>query len=85
LNLPVLSFTQEKLDRLKAESDKYEQICAELESQTELDLWNHDIDAFSQEWDTEMAAWSARNSLGGATETKKAPAGKITLKPTKSK
>jgi DNA topoisomerase-2 len=63
LNLPVSSFTQEKLDRLKAEADKYQEICARLDKQTGEDLWNIDIDAFSVEYKAELEAWVKRNSL----------------------
>ena len=94
LNLPVSSFTQEKLDKLKSESDKYQQICQTLESQTELDLWNIDIEAFSQEFETDIVSWSARNSLTGSVAAPKkvtvkfskpagaaAPVAKVTIKP----
>jgi DNA topoisomerase-2 len=85
LNLPVVSFTQEKLDRLKEEADKFASICATLESQTELDLWNLDIDAFSHEYTTDMVAWATRNSLntGGSAAARPAagaPKEKIAIK-----
>ena len=63
LNLPVSSFTQEKLDRLKAEAEKYQDICATLDKQTGEDLWNLDIDAFSAEYKADIESWVKRNSL----------------------
>jgi DNA topoisomerase-2 len=80
LNLPVVSFTQEKLDRLKAEADKYEQICSELDKQSELDLWNLDIDAFSHEYTTDTSTWSTRNSLVSTASLPSVKAGKINVK-----
>jgi DNA topoisomerase-2 len=85
LNLPVSSFTQEKLDRLKAESDKYQSICDVLEKQTEVDLWTADIDAFSTEYVADTDAWNVRNSLAVTESEAKAkaklkPKGKTTLK-----
>jgi DNA topoisomerase-2 len=81
LNLPVSSFTQEKLDRLKAESDKYQSICDVLEKQTEVDLWTADIDAFSTEYVADTDAWNVRNSLAVTeAESKLKPKAKTTFK-----
>ncbi len=89
LNLPVSSFTQEKLDRLKAESDKYQAITETLEHQTGVDLWIEDIDRFSEEYLADTESWSTRNSLEeteaaegvkGKAKGKKPTAVKTTLK-----
>ncbi len=82
LNLPIMSFTQEKLDRLKAEADKYQEICTVLEGQSELDLWNDDINAFSKEYEADTEAWNTRNSLSCAQG---APAVKAKATATKKK
>ena len=54
LSMPIWSFTQERLDRLKkqieAKKDQYD----ELDSKSEKDLWCADLDEFSKEWENQL-------------------------------
>ncbi|CAJ2502142.1 Uu.00g049950.m01.CDS01 [Anthostomella pinea] len=54
LSMPIWSFTQERLDRLKEQIAKKKAEHDELEALSEKDLWCKDLDDFEAEWETQL-------------------------------
>ncbi|RYP91738.1 hypothetical protein DL770_002179 [Monosporascus sp. CRB-9-2] len=54
LSMPIWSFTQERLDRLKEQMGKKKSEELELEARSVKDLWCQDLDEFEQEWENQL-------------------------------
>ncbi|KAK9422434.1 putative DNA topoisomerase [Seiridium unicorne] len=54
LSMPIWSFTQERLDRLKEQLIKKKAEYDELEAKSEKDLWCTDLDEFEIEWENQL-------------------------------
>ncbi|KAI1635437.1 DNA topoisomerase [Biscogniauxia mediterranea] len=54
LSMPIWSFTQERLDRLKEQIAKKKSEHDELEALSEKDLWCKDLDDFEAEWENQL-------------------------------
>ncbi|KAI1429365.1 DNA topoisomerase [Xylaria sp. FL1777] len=54
LSMPIWSFTQERLDRLKEQIAKKKAEHDELEKLSEKDLWCKDLDDFEAEWENQL-------------------------------
>ncbi|KAI1876939.1 uncharacterized protein JN550_001011 [Neoarthrinium moseri] len=54
LSMPIWSFTQERLDRLKDQLIKKKAEHDELEAKSEKDLWCTDLDEFEAEWHNQL-------------------------------
>jgi DNA topoisomerase-2 len=54
MQLPIWSLTQERVDRLKQQMVNKKEEHDALERLTEKDLWCQDLDAFVQEWETQL-------------------------------
>lgn len=52
--MPIWSFTQERLDRLKDQIAKKKAEYDHLKSLSELDLWCKDLDEFEAEWENQL-------------------------------
>lgn len=52
--MPIWSFTQERLDKLKEQIVKKKLEHDELEALSEKDLWVHDLDEFEAEWENQL-------------------------------
>ncbi len=52
--MPIWSFTQERLDRLKKQIDAKKAQHDELQWKSEKDLWCTDLDEFIQEWENQL-------------------------------
>lgn len=53
--MPIWSFTQERLDRLKEQIAKKKSEHDDLEALSEKDLWCRDLDEFEVEWNAQLA------------------------------
>ena len=58
LSMQLSSLTKEKVDRLLAERDDKEHELNELLKLTAANLWEHDLDDFSQKWEVSRACSS---------------------------
>ncbi|BEJ16333.1 hypothetical protein CspHIS471_0509380 [Cutaneotrichosporon sp. HIS471] len=56
LGMAIWSLTQEKVKKLLAERDGKEQELIDLLKLSPQDIWNHDLDAFIQEWENSLSA-----------------------------
>ncbi|KAI1497308.1 DNA topoisomerase [Biscogniauxia marginata] len=78
LSMPIWSFTQERLDRLKEQITKKKAEHDELEALSEKDLWCRDLDDFEAEWENQLKL-DAEISTGirkmGRRQSKKIGAG----------
>ncbi|KAI0203791.1 DNA topoisomerase [Astrocystis sublimbata] len=54
LSMPIWSFTQERLDRLKEQIEKKKDEHDQLEALSEKDLWCKDLDDFVETWETQL-------------------------------
>ncbi|KAK6189373.1 hypothetical protein LQW54_013325 [Pestalotiopsis sp. IQ-011] len=54
LSMPIWSFTQERLDRLKDQLGRKKGEYDELEAKSEKDLWCADLDEFELEWENQI-------------------------------
>ncbi|KAH8681370.1 DNA topoisomerase [Xylariales sp. PMI_506] len=54
LSMPIWSFTQERLDRLKEQIAKKKGEHDELEAKSEKDLWCADLEEFELEWENQL-------------------------------
>ncbi|KAF2969524.1 hypothetical protein GQX73_g4046 [Xylaria multiplex] len=54
LSMPIWSFTQERLDRLKEQILKKKEEHDELQALSEKDLWCKDLDDFEEIWDNQL-------------------------------
>ncbi|KAH9909129.1 DNA topoisomerase [Xylariomycetidae sp. FL2044] len=54
LSMPIWSFTQERLDRLKEQITKKKAEHDELQALSEKDLWCKDLDDFEAEWENQL-------------------------------
>lgn len=54
LSMPIWSFTQERLDRLKDQLAKKQGEYDELEARSEKDLWCTDLEEFELEWENQL-------------------------------
>ncbi|KAJ2990015.1 hypothetical protein NUW58_g3167 [Xylaria curta] len=54
LSMPIWSFTQERLDRLKEQIAKKKAEHDELQALSEKDLWCKDLDEFEQTWENQL-------------------------------
>ncbi|KAI1258875.1 DNA topoisomerase [Xylariaceae sp. FL1019] len=54
LSMPIWSFTQERLDRLKEQIRKKQEEYDELEAKSEKDLWCQDLDDFEVAWEAQL-------------------------------
>ncbi|KAI0132281.1 DNA topoisomerase [Xylariales sp. AK1849] len=54
LSMPIWSFTQERLDKLKEQIIKKKAEHDELECKSERDLWCTDLDEFEAEWENQL-------------------------------
>lgn len=52
--MPIWSFTQERLDKLKEQISKKKAEELELEARSEKDLWCQDLDEFEAEWQNQL-------------------------------
>ncbi|KAJ2901969.1 DNA topoisomerase II [Zalerion maritima] len=54
LSMPIWSFTYERLEKLKKQIENKRAEYDELEMKSEKDLWCEDLEAFEQEWETQL-------------------------------
>lgn len=90
LSMPMWNMTVEKLRQLEKEKDMLREKYEKLEQQTNIDLWNIDLDAFLQEWELTYKEWVEANELTimaprktidlkSKISIKKPPAPKVTI------
>jgi DNA topoisomerase-2 len=63
LGMEISSFTAETLERLRRELDDAQARLDRLAGQSELDLWDEDLDIFLMEYDLDVDAWYKRNEM----------------------
>ncbi|KAI1333073.1 DNA topoisomerase [Xylariaceae sp. FL0255] len=54
LSMPIWSFTQERLDRLKEQIAKKKAEHDDLQALSEKDLWTQDLDSFEEAWEAQL-------------------------------